>query len=109
MHNCSMAKKIDEARRDLVKALKKHARLASDKKSSKGRVEGAAAKLRAASVRYGTIVAARTRTNSPFADIVDPRLDEPTVKSLEAERDALSGKRASDAKGASAPKTERQQ
>ena len=63
-----MSKKIDKALRDLQKA---------------------SAKVRSAAAAYGSIVSARTGADSPFSEIPDPRLDEPTVESLKAERDAM--------------------
>jgi len=100
-----MAKKIDHALADLVKAAQKHAAVASDKKAPKGKLQRSAGKLRAAAIAYGIVVAARTGADSPFADIVDPRLDEPTVNSLRAERDALAERRGKKGKGADAPTT----
>lgn len=84
-----MSKKIDRALHNLVKALNTHAELASDSKSSRGKLQKAAAKVRSAATVYGSTIAARRGTDSPFSDIPDPRLDEPTVVSLKAERDAL--------------------
>lgn len=87
-----MAKKIDTALRDLVKALDKHAALASDPKSGKSKIQRAAAKVRTSAKVYQSVIVSRTGTDSPFTDIADPRLDAPTVKSLTAERDALAAK-----------------
>ena len=95
-----MSKKIDRALDDLVKALAKHADVAGDSKSSSVKLKRAAAKVRASATAYGTLVSARRGTDSPFSDIPDPRLDEPTVASLRAERDALLERRL----GKSAPK-----
>ncbi|WP_085474588.1 hypothetical protein [Rathayibacter oskolensis] len=87
-----MSKKIDAAHRALVAALSKHAALVTDKESSQRKVERAAADLRAAATSYSALVAARTGTASPFADIADPRLDQPTIASLRAERDSIAKK-----------------
>ncbi|ALS57194.1 hypothetical protein C5C66_01350 [Rathayibacter toxicus] len=89
-----MSKKIDAAHRALVNALNEHARLVSNKSSKPRKVERAGAELRAAIKVYAALVAARTGTASPFADLADPRLDRPTIASLRAERDALAQQRA---------------
>lgn len=95
-----MSKKIDRAAATLTKAVAKHASVASDKKAKKNDVQKASAKLRAAAIEYGALVAARSRAASPFAEIPDPRLDEPTVASLKAERDSLAKRRAGREKAA---------
>lgn len=87
-----MSKKIDAAHRALATALDKHARLVSDKESNPRKVERASAELRAAAKAYSALVSARTGTASPFADLVDARLDQPTIASLRAERDAIAKK-----------------
>lgn len=87
-----MSKKIDAAHHALVAALDKHARLVGDKESNPRKIERAAAELRAATRAYSALVSARTGTASPFADLVDPRLDQPTIASLRAERDAIAKK-----------------
>ncbi|KQQ09878.1 hypothetical protein [Rathayibacter sp. Leaf296] len=84
-----MSKKIDAAHQALVAALDKHARLVSDKDSSPRKVERAGAELRSATKAYAALVSARTGSASPFADLADPRLDQPTIASLRAERDAI--------------------
>ena len=88
-----MSKKIDAAHHALVAALEKHADAASGKKSKRRKIEAAAAEVRRAAITYARVVSARTDTVSPFADIPEPRLDEPTVASLKAERDALALRR----------------
>lgn len=93
----SMSKKIDKALRDLQKALGKHAEVASDSHAGRGKLQKASAKVRTAAAAYGSIVSARTGADSPFSEIPDPRLDEPTVESLKAERDAMR-KRTGDAR-----------
>lgn len=97
-----MSKKIDRALDDLVKALTKHAQVAGDSTSSTVKLKRAAAKVRATATSYGVLISARRGTDSPFSDIPDPRLDEPTVVSLRAERDALLERRL----GKAAPKPE---
>ncbi|MBF4461260.1 MULTISPECIES: hypothetical protein [unclassified Rathayibacter] len=87
-----MSKKIDVAHHALVAALDKHARLVSDKESNPRKVERAGAELRAATKVYAALVSARTGAASPFADLADPRLDQPTIASLRAERDAIAKK-----------------
>ncbi|NQX11303.1 hypothetical protein HQQ80_06680 [Microbacteriaceae bacterium VKM Ac-2855] len=87
-----MTKKIDSALHDLVKALEKHADVVQDKKAPKSKVQRAKAKVRATASHYAAVVYAKTGAESPFADVVDPRLDAPTVASLKAERDKLAKK-----------------
>ncbi|WP_208545097.1 hypothetical protein [Rathayibacter sp. VKM Ac-2760] len=87
-----MSKKIDAAHRALVAALDKHAGLVGDKSSKPSKVARAASELRAATKAYSALVSARTGTASPFADLADPRLDQPTLASLRAERDAIAAR-----------------
>jgi hypothetical protein len=87
-----MTKKIDSALHDLVKALEKHADIVSDKKARKSKVQAAKAKVRNTASHYAAVVYAKTGAESPFSEVIDPRLDAPTVASLKAERDKLAKK-----------------
>jgi hypothetical protein len=88
-HNESMSKKIDSALKDLVKALRKHAEVAGERHISLKRSQRATAKVRAAASAYAAAVHARSGLGNPFDDIADPALDDETLQSLSAERDAI--------------------
>jgi hypothetical protein len=88
-HNESMSKKIDSALRDLIKALKKHAEVAGERHISLKRSQRATAKVHAAATAYASAVHARSGLGNPFDDIADPALDDETLQSLSAERDAI--------------------
>jgi hypothetical protein len=88
-HNVLMSKKIDAALKDLLKALKKHGEVVSERHVSLKRSQRATAKLRAAAAAYATAVHAKTGLESPFSDLLDPTLDSETLDSLAAERDAI--------------------
>jgi hypothetical protein len=87
--NVPMSKKIDSALKDLVKALRKHADIASDRHVSLKRSQRATAKVRAAASAYAAAVHARSGLGNPFDDVVDPALDAETLQSLTDERDAI--------------------
>lgn len=89
-----MAKKTRTALKELVKALEKHVDVLEDSKSNRGKRDRATAKVRAAAIAYASVLHSRTGSASPFLDIPDPRLDESTVASLKAEKEALVAKRA---------------
>ncbi|WP_066039665.1 hypothetical protein [Herbiconiux solani] len=88
-----MAKKTKTALKELTKALEKHVEVLEDSKSSKSKRERATAKVRAAAINYSSVLNSRTGSQSPFLDIPDPALDESTVASLKAEKDALVARR----------------
>ena len=93
-----MSKKIDHALDELVSALKKHAKASSAKKPAKGKVNSSTAQVRAAASTYAAVVYGRTGGDSPFADVLDPRLDDATMSSLKAERDRMADRLAKAAK-----------
>lgn len=93
-----MSKKIDAALKALVKALEKHADAVSDSSASKQKVVRAAARVRAAATTYASVTYAKAHTESPFTDIVDPKLPDDTLASLRAERDALKAKKSAASK-----------
>ena len=84
-----MSNKIDSALKDLIKALKKHADVASDRHPSLKRSQRATARVHAAAEAYASAVNARSGLSSPFADVIDPTLDDETLASLSAERDQI--------------------
>jgi hypothetical protein len=84
-----MSKKIDSALKDLIKALKKHADVASERHISLKRSQRATARVHAAATAYAAVVHARSGLGNPFDEIVDPTLDAETLESLAAERDAI--------------------
>jgi hypothetical protein len=98
VHNVAMSKKIDSALKSLVKALEKHAAAVSDHSASKGKVSRASANVRAAAAAYASAAYAKSKAESPFTDIPDPKLSDDTVASLRAERDALRAKKAAASK-----------
>jgi hypothetical protein len=88
-HNVTMSKKIDSALKDLIKALRKHAEVAGARQVSLKRSQRATAKVRAAATAYAAAVHARSGLGNPFDDVIDPALDDETLQSLAAERDAI--------------------
>jgi len=87
-----MSKKIDSARKRLTKALKKHAAIVGGTAVSLKKAERAAAELREAAVTYSELVSKKTGLASPFAGVTFHGLEESTLKSLSAERDAIATK-----------------
>lgn len=83
-----MSKKIKTALRDLVDALEKHAAVTAERPTSSKRAGRATAKVRSAAAAYTSIVADKTGQPNPFVDF----LDDETVASLRAERDAVARK-----------------
>ena len=84
-----MSKKIDSALKDLIRALENHADVASARHISLKRSQHATAKVRAAAIAYAAAVHAKSGMSNPFDEILDPALDEETLQSLSAERDAI--------------------
>ena len=84
-----MSKKIDSARKDLTKALKKHAEIVGGTAVSLKKAQRAAAEIHLAAIKYAALVEAKTGLPSPFGDALQPGLDTSTMASLSAERDAL--------------------
>ena len=87
--NVPMSKKIDSALKDLIKALRKHAQVASERHVSLKRSQRATARVHGAATAYAAAVHARSGLGNPFDDIIDPALDDETLQSLTAERDAI--------------------
>lgn len=89
-----MAKKTRTALKELTKALEKHVAVLEDPKSNRGKRDRATARVRAAVIHYDSVLHSRTGASSAFVELPDPGLDESTVASLKAEREALEKKRA---------------
>lgn len=87
-----MSKKIDSARKDLNKALKKHAAVVGATAVSLKKAQRAAAEVHIAAIAYVAAVEAKTGLTSPFGDALQPGLDTSTMASLTAERDAIAKK-----------------
>lgn len=87
-----MSNKINTARKDLTKALKKHADIVASHSVSLKKSQRAAAAVQAACVAYAKAVYNKTGLDSPFAEAPVIGLEPSTIASLEAERDALSTK-----------------
>ncbi len=84
-----MSKKIDEARKHLTKALKKHAQVAGGDAVSLKKAERAAAAVADAATAYAELVERKTGLPSPFQGVLPVALEAETRASLEAERDKL--------------------
>lgn len=85
-----MSKKIDAARKELSKALKKHAETVGSDVVSLKKAQRAEARLLAAAGAYSAVVTAKTGMPDPFANLPKTRgLDESTIASLLAERAAI--------------------
>lgn len=87
-----MSKKIDEARKHLNKALKKHAEVVGGTAVSLKKSQRASAAVREAAVAYAGLVTAKTGLANPFEGIAGDGLDEKTIASLSAERDKIKTK-----------------
>lgn len=87
--NKSMSKKIDAALKDLTKALRKHADAVGGGRVSLKKSQRASAKLQATASAYAAAVHAKTGLDSPFSDVASPGLENVTLNSLLAERDAM--------------------
>jgi hypothetical protein len=84
-----MSKKIDEARKHLTKALKKHADVVGGSAVSLKKAERAASRVAEAASAYAELVE-KTGLASPFQGVEPVGLEAETRASLEAERDKLS-------------------
>jgi hypothetical protein len=87
-----MSKKIDEARKNLSKALKKHAEIVGGSAVSLKKSQRASARVYEAAQAYAEVVAKKTGLASPFEGIFPTGLEAVTIASLSAERDKLSTK-----------------
>jgi hypothetical protein len=84
-----MSKKIDAALKDLKKALTKHASAVGGDAVSLKKAQRASAKVAAAATAYAELVHAKSGMGNPFSEMVQPGLEESTLASLHAERDAI--------------------
>jgi hypothetical protein len=84
-----MSKKIDAALKELIKALRAHAEAVGGRRVFLKKSQRASVKLQAAASAYAKAVHAKTGLDSPFNDVVSPGLENVTLNSLLAERDAL--------------------
>ena len=84
-----MSKKIESALKDLIKALKKHGEVMSAPRVPIKQAQKAGARVQAAANAYTEAVHQRTGRPSPFTDLIEPGLDEDTLRSLKSERDAV--------------------
>jgi hypothetical protein len=84
-----MSKKIDAALKDLKKALNKHAEAVGGDAVSLKKAQRATAKVAAAASAYAELVHAKSGMGNPFNDMVQPGLEQSTLASLHAERDAI--------------------
>lgn len=86
---CTVSKKIDSALKDLIKALKKHAQVTSGPRVPLKQAHKASVRVQTAVNAYAEAVHSRTGLPSPFVDLVEPGLDDDTLRSLKRERDAV--------------------
>lgn len=84
-----MSKKIDAALKDLKKALNKHADAVGGHAVSLKKAQRASAKVAAAATAYAEAVHAKSGLGNPFNEMLQPGLEDSTIKSLHAERDAI--------------------
>ncbi len=84
-----MSKKIDSALKTLVKALTKHADAVGGSTVSLKKSQRTTAKVQAAATAYAEAVHTKSGLGSPFSDVIAPGLENSTIASLEAERDAI--------------------
>lgn len=89
---CTMAKalKIKTARKHLEKALEQHAEIVSGRTVTMKKAQRANAKLAAAVAAYAEAVEHKTGVASPIVAGAYSGLDQSTLDSLTAERDAIS-------------------
>lgn len=87
-----MSKKIDNTLKDLVKALRKHARIAGSSSMTLKKTQRATARVAAAASAYAEAVHSKAGLDSPFSEVVSPGLQQATLTSLAAERDSLAKK-----------------
>jgi hypothetical protein len=88
-----MSKKIDDARKHLTKALKKHADIVGSSAVSLKKSQRAAAEVREAALAYAELVTKKTGHPSPFDGLTDhDGLGESTIASLKKEREKLATK-----------------
>ena len=88
-HNEQVSKKIDKTLKELLKALRKHAEVMGAPHVPLKRAQKANARVQAAANAYTAAVHVKTGMPSPFTDLIEPGLDDDTLRSLKSERDAV--------------------
>jgi hypothetical protein len=91
-----MSKKIDSALKDLKKALTQHADAVGGNAVSLKKAQRATAKVAAAATAYAEAVHAKSGLGNPFDEMVQPGLEDSTLESLKAEREAIKRQRKQD-------------
>ena len=91
-HDGDMSKKIDAARKELSKALKKHAEIVGADAVSLKKAQRASARVQAAAADYVAVVQAKSGMPSPFDPVDTSGLQASTIASLKAERNAIHNK-----------------
>jgi hypothetical protein len=84
-----MSKKIDAARKELSKALKKHAEVVGADAVSLKKAQRASARVQTAAADYAAVVQAKSGMPSPFESLDATGLEASTIASLKAERNAI--------------------
>ena len=87
-----MSKKIDAARKELSKALKKHAEIVGAHAVSLKKAQRASARVQSAAVDYAAAVHAKSGLPSPFDPVDTSGLEASMIESLKAERNAIHNK-----------------
>lgn len=87
-----MSKKIDDARKALTKAIKKHAEIVGGTAVSLKKAQRAAAEIQSAASVYASLVERKTGIPTPFLALWNSGLEAATIASLVAERDTLTKK-----------------
>ena len=87
-----MSKKIDAARKELTKALKKHAEVVGADAVSLKKAQRASARVQSAAADYAAVVQAKSGMPSPFDSLDATGLEASTIASLKAERNAIHNK-----------------
>jgi len=88
-----MSKKIDRALKDLKKALNQHAEAVGGNAVSLKKAQRATAKVAAAASAYAEAVHAKSGLGNPFDEMLQPGLEDSTLDSLKAEREAIKRQR----------------
>ena len=91
-HDGGMSKKIDAARKELTKALKKHAEIVGADAVSLKKAQRASARVQSAAADYAAVVQAKSGMPSPFDPLDATGLEASTIESLKAERNAIHNK-----------------
>jgi hypothetical protein len=89
-----MSKRIDRALKELIKALRKHAKAVDAPTVRAKHLARANTRLRNAIDAYAHAVYHKAKVGTPFSETVPPELEDSVIKSLAAERDSFLAKRA---------------